>query len=299
MIPPKKKNAFLTRKMRFWDPLGGHQEFSFLTFLAVIRHPTFLLFGALTLLLFFATDPSHNRAYVPLWGSAAIWPMAYIIYMSLYAFALAALSVLTGKFPRLRTPTSLLGFLTLFPTVYISEVFILDLMSGGTFPSSLQGNYLFYFLSVQVCEAVFFRYIFPNIEVAEDEDLNADHLENALVDDIKHVIIGGERIPLGNIHLIEAREHHVQVTLLDSQRRLRARLGDIVAQTSPSDGVQTHRSWWVARHAAKELSEEDGRPVLRLNDNLHIPVARTRVGEVRTWVQDHLSTDPGASSPAE
>ena len=57
MIPPKKQNAFLTRKMRIWDPLGGHQEFSILIFWRVIKHPTFLLFVGLTLILFFATDP--------------------------------------------------------------------------------------------------------------------------------------------------------------------------------------------------------------------------------------------------
>lgn len=283
--------------MRFWDPLGGEQEFSILTFFKVMKHPRFLLFGGLTLVFFFATDPSTNRPYVPLWASAAIWPMAYVMYMSLYAVALCVLSGLTKAVPRLRTPTSLLGFLTLFPTVYFCETVVLDVLSGGTYPSTLNGNYLFYFLAVQVSEAVFYKYIYPNMDVHDD---TADNVEDDVATDTpKHIIIGGERIPLRHIHLIEAREHHVHVTLSDSRRRLRARLGDVVAQTSSEDGVQTHRSWWVARHAAKELAEEDGRPVLRLIDNAHIPVARTRVGDVRMWVDEHLADDVAVQPAAE
>ena len=63
-------SVFLKRKMRFWDPLGSTQEFSIQTFIKVMKHPKFLLFGGLTLLFFFATDPSTNRPYVPLWASA-------------------------------------------------------------------------------------------------------------------------------------------------------------------------------------------------------------------------------------
>ena len=292
-------SVFLKRKMRFWDPLGSTQEFSIQTFIKVMKHPKFLLFGGLTLVFFFATDPSTNRPYVPLWASAAIWPIAYVIYMSLYALALCVLSGLTKAIPRLRTPTSLLGFLTLFPTIYFCENVLLNIMSGGTYPSTLNGNYLFYFLAVQVSEAVFFKYIYPGMDVHEaDVEENADD-RNTEAETSKHIIIGGERIPLRQIHLIEAREHHVHVTLSDSRRRLRARLGDVVAQTSSEDGIQTHRSWWVARHAAKELGEENGRPVMRLRDNAHIPVARTRVSQVRTWAEDHLEDGIQAKPAAE
>jgi hypothetical protein len=293
----QKTSAFLNRRMRFWDPLGGRQEFSIQTFLNVIQSPAFLLFGGLTLVLFFATDPSSNRPYVPLWASAAIWPMAYVLYMTLYLICLSGVSILTGYATRLRVPTPMIGFVALLPTVYISEVYILDWMSGGTYPPSLQGKYLFYFLSVQVSEAVFYKYIFPNMGDLESAEDLVD--SSAPTEPSRYLIIGGERIPLSSIHLIEAREHHVHVTLSDSRRRLRARLRDIVAQTTSEDGVQTHRSWWVARHAAKELCEEGGRPVLRLTDNAHIPVARTRIGEVKDWVDQHLYKNRVAPTAAE
>lgn len=283
--------------MQFWDPLGGKLSFSLLTFANAKVHPKFLLFGGLILVLFFATDPSSNRAYVPLWASAAIWPIAYVIYMTLFASALVIQSIVTGWVPTLRVPTPVIGFFALFPTVYASEVIILDIMSGGTYPEKLAGNYLFYFLSVQVCEAVFFKFIFPALRV--EVQTNAGQTDTANFEDTRHVIIGGERIPLGDIRLIEARQHHVHVTLSDSERRLRARMGDFVAQTSPSDGVQTHRSWWVARHAAKEISEENGRPVLRLEDDIPVPIARTRVNDVLSWATEHLDSGTQIKPAAE
>ncbi|APZ54289.1 DNA-binding protein, LytTr [Salipiger abyssi] len=69
---------------------------------------------------------------------------------------------------------------------------------------------------------------------------------------------------------------------------MRARLSDIVAQTRPDDGIQPHRSWWVARGTVAGLDRESGKPVLRLTDGDAVPVARGRLPEVRDWIDTHL-----------
>lgn len=286
--------SLLTREMRFWDPLGGRVEFSLSTFFKIIRHSRFLVFGALTLTLFFATDPSNTRAYVSVLSSAVIWPLAYVCYMTLYAGMMCVLSVVTGVFPKLRVPTSLIGLIVLYPTVFISEAVTLDLLSGGTYPLKIANSYLFYFLAVQVSEALFFRYIFPTLKAGVEEATDVD--KHAHDQEARHVIIGGERIALHHIHHIEARQHHVHVTFSDSERRLRARMGDIVAQTTPADGVQTHRSWWVAKHIAHGLDEKDGRAVLRLKSDASVPIARTRVDDVKSWIDEHIEPDSKATA---
>lgn len=288
MLHGTSKRAFLTRELHVWDPLGGRHSLSFLTYLEIIKDPRFQLFCALTLVLFFATDPSGNRAYVPLWVSGAIWPVSYLLYMSFFSIVLLCQSAITGWNPSFRMPTVAIGFLALIPSVYLAEGVILRIMSNGAFPVNLQGNFIFYFLSVQVIEAVFFRFVFPVLRTSHDASTKTAAPSRSQADDTQQVIIGGERIPLRSIKVIEAREHHVEVTMFDGQTRLRARLGDIVAQTTPKDGIQTHRSWWVARHAAKGLGQEAGKPVLHLIGDHPVPVARTRVNQVQAWAEEHL-----------
>ncbi|MCK0148697.1 LytTR family transcriptional regulator [Marivita sp. S6314] len=281
----------MTRDLHVWDPLGGRHSFSFITYIKVVNDPRFLLFCGLALVLFFATDPSGNREFVPLWVSAAIWPVSYAIYMSGYSLLMLLQSFATAHKETLRVPTSLIGFFALLPAVYLAENVILYHLSNGTYPASMKGNVLFYFLSVQVLEAVFFRFVFPIVLAAHTPQTEEADQKPDPVPESRQIIVGGERFPLQSIKVIEAREHHVEITTSDGQTRLRARLGDIVAQTTPTDGIQTHRSWWVARHAAKALGQEAGKPVLHLQSDRPVPVARTRMNQVQAWATEHLHRD--------
>lgn len=286
MLHPRETDSVLSRELRFWDPLGGRQEFSLVTFGRAMIHPKFLVFGGLTLLLFFATDPSGNRPYVPLWVNAGLWPVAYVMYISLYALLLLCLSVLSKTWTSIRVPITLVGLVALAPTVYVSEFIILEPMSGGTYAPNMRDNYLFYFLAVQVIEALFYKFIFPGIKA--DLGLTSTDSTPQPKPEEKVVTIGGTQLNLRAIHFIEAREHHVHVTCAAAERRLRARLSDIVAQTTDDDGVQTHRSWWVARHVVKELHEQNGKSALELSNGRRIPVARTRIKAVREWTDTHV-----------
>ena len=96
-------------------------------------------------------------------------------------------------------------------------------------------------------------------------------------------------MPLGKLRVIEAQEHHVHVTLEGRTLTQPARFGDIVTQTGPDDGVQPHRSWWVARGAACSLVQNNGRPALVLHDGRQIPVARARLPAAREWLDAQTS----------
>ncbi|MNL69688.1 LytTr DNA-binding domain protein [compost metagenome] len=47
------------------------------------------------------------------------------------------------------------------------------------------------------------------------------------------------------------------------------------------EGVQTHRSWWVARAAIAGVVEDGRKLRLRLTGGLEAPVSRTRIGALR------------------
>ena len=67
-------------------------------------------------------------------------------------------------------------------------------------------------------------------------------------------------MPLDRIVSVEAREHHLHVTLDDDSFVQRARLRDVLAQAGAASGIQTHRSWWVAARAVAGI-ERCGSPM--------------------------------------
>lgn len=266
----------LNTEIQLWDLLGSPMAFSTATYGRVLLHRRTLVFASLSLLTFFAADPSGARNYVPLWFSAILWPIAFLIYLAVYHLEFLTLAALTRRFPALRAPSPLLALVALIPTVFICETWVMY-MSDGLFPYDVVAQMIFYFFSVQGLETVFFRYIMPGVR---------DDLEKG--QETRHLVIGGEKIDLTKLLHIEAREHHVHLTFEDATSRARARLSDIVAQTQSEDGIQPHRSWWVARDADIKAERKGGRMILRLRDDTEVPVARTRADDVISWLENHI-----------
>ena len=266
----------LNTDLKVIDLLGGHSSFSVREYNQVLMHKRTLLFVFLSLLSFFAADPSGARHYVPMWVSVLLWPNAFLMYLFFYHLGMLAFAAVSQRVTWLRLPTPLLGLICLFPTVSTCEALV-NLASDSTFPYDVQEQMIFYFLSVQSLETVFFRFIMPGVRQ-----------ELAKTPPTRQLIVGGEQVDLDKLLHIEAREHHVHLTFVESSARARARLSDIVAQTDMEDGVQPHRSWWVARDPAIRAERKNGRLILRLRDNTAVPVARNRADEVLDWLQTHV-----------
>ncbi|SHH24063.1 LytTR family DNA-binding domain-containing protein [Marivita hallyeonensis] len=265
-----------TRELKFWDLTFSRVSFDLLTYARVLRHERTLIFISLCLLSFFATDPSGTRAYIPLWFDILLWPTAFMFYLAVYHLLLMAFSAASKRWPNLRAPLPVMGGISLLPTVFACEAAV-TWISNGAYGRAILPQMIFFFLAVQALETVFFKFIMPNVR----KELQRDS-------DARHVIVGGERLDLSGLIHVEAREHHVHLTFHDKQLMSRARLGDIVAQTRVEDGVQPHRSWWVARDPAITPERKGGRMILRLRDDTEVPVARTRVNDVQDWLQKHV-----------
>ena len=74
---------------------------------------------------------------------------------------------------------------------------------------------------------------------------------------------------------LSARGHFVNVVTETGEEALRLRLADAINETDPIDGVQPHRSHWVARAAISGV-ERDGkqRIFLTLRNGDRVPVSR-------------------------
>lgn len=98
-----------------------------------------------------------------------------------------------------------------------------------------------------------------------------------------------ERLPpeLGSdLIALEMEDHYVRAhTALGSDLVL-LRLRDALAELGGLEGMQVHRSWWVARHAVKDVVR-DGRNVrLLLDTGIEAPVSRANVSVLRDagWI---------------
>ncbi|MCB1383384.1 MAG: LytTR family transcriptional regulator DNA-binding domain-containing protein [Notoacmeibacter sp.] len=94
---------------------------------------------------------------------------------------------------------------------------------------------------------------------------------------------GSKRGPLIRL---EVQDHYVLVVTAKGREMLLMRLADAIRETEPVDGLQVHRSHWVARDGVADVIREtgkNGRTLLRTTDGAEIPVSRGNVAGVKGW----------------
>jgi LytTr DNA-binding domain len=93
-----------------------------------------------------------------------------------------------------------------------------------------------------------------------------------------------ERLPgrLGeDILCLQMEDHYVRVHTALGNELLLMRLRDAMNELDGLEGLQVHRSWWVARSSISSWSRESKSLTLDLKNQLQVPVARDRVSLVK------------------
>ena len=99
-----------------------------------------------------------------------------------------------------------------------------------------------------------------------------------------------ERLPVrlrsAEIWAVEAEDHYLRVHTSAGQDLILLRMADAVAELGGQEGMQVHRSWWVARAGIADARRGDGRATLTLKDGSEAPVSRTYAAELRRrgWI---------------
>jgi len=94
---------------------------------------------------------------------------------------------------------------------------------------------------------------------------------------------------------LKMEDHYVRVLTQTGSRLEAGPMARVLAGLSGLDGLQVHRSWWVARRAVVGV-ERDGRNLrLRLVDGESAPIARASVARLRAagWLTDTESAATG------
>jgi hypothetical protein len=99
-----------------------------------------------------------------------------------------------------------------------------------------------------------------------------------------------ERLPArlrgAELWAVESEDHYLRLHTSQGQDLILLRLADAVAELDGIEGMQVHRSWWVARAAIAEARRGDGRATLTLKDGSEVPVSRTYAKALRArgWI---------------
>lgn len=94
-----------------------------------------------------------------------------------------------------------------------------------------------------------------------------------------------ERLPLklrgGALYAVEAEDHYLRLHTSKGQDLILMRLTDAIGELDGIEGLQTHRSWWVAKDGVANARRDAGKVILVLKDNSEAPVARNNVRALR------------------
>jgi hypothetical protein len=90
---------------------------------------------------------------------------------------------------------------------------------------------------------------------------------------------------------LQMEDHYVRVHTQGGSRLVLTTMSQAVAAMQGIDGLQVHRSWWVASKAVADAVAEGRNLRLRLANGVVAPVARSSVATVRAagWIKDASS----------
>ena len=80
---------------------------------------------------------------------------------------------------------------------------------------------------------------------------------------------------------LQMEDHYVRAHTAKGSDLVLIPLKAAIAELAETDGLQVHRSWWVARSAVVEPKASGRRISLRLSTGLEVPVSRASVAKLR------------------
>ena len=79
-----------------------------------------------------------------------------------------------------------------------------------------------------------------------------------------------------SLYAISSEDHYLRIHTDRGEELMLMRLADAVQDLETADGLQTHRSWWVARAGVAKVQGPYGKRLLTLKSGAVVPVARSR-----------------------
>lgn len=222
-------------------------------------------------------QPYGATSFLPLWQSWLYWT-GLILYGSVVGMTVSNLA-LTRMDER---PTWLILVVistvtAVFVTPVLSVIHYLmgDTDAFGTIPM------LFFFVWVISAAMTGVGWLLHRLSNPEEQAQAGDSIrdEEAVLKAFMN------RLPLpyrtAQLYAISSEDHYLRVHTSAGEHMFLERLSTAVHQLDGANGLQTHRSWWVAETGVESARSQNGRIVLTLKSGVEVPVSRTYAPAVR------------------
>ncbi len=97
-----------------------------------------------------------------------------------------------------------------------------------------------------------------------------------------------KRIPthLGkDLQYLNVQDHYVNAVTDKGEQLILMRLKDAIDELSGMDGVQIHRSYWVAKSAIINVKKSNSKMIIEMKNGDSLPVSRSRLKDVKSALQ--------------
>lgn len=202
--------------------------------------------------------------------SLAFWFIALFIYLLATEFYALATWRIWHRIFGGPIPLVILSAPLVLASTYVTGAFLTILFEPGRPPFEImtwQMN-LRNVVVAHVFETVALVWLIP-----------AQRARRAQIEMGRKITLAGRSFVLDEIVRVKAAEHYLEVHGPDGVEVIRERMATFLEQVAPKDGIQTHRSHWVACTSAVSMSGAK----LRLTSGEKVPIARGRLDDVRDW----------------
>ncbi len=103
-----------------------------------------------------------------------------------------------------------------------------------------------------------------------------------------------EKYPNAEILALRAQDHYVEIITSRGNELLRNSFASAVEEMYPCDGMQVHRSYWVARDAIYKIDRR--KLTIKLINGAEIPISRRRLREIRDYIAKPLKAHGSVSA---
>lgn len=96
-----------------------------------------------------------------------------------------------------------------------------------------------------------------------------------------------ERIPkhLGrDLISLNSQDHYVKVTTSMGSELILMRLSDAIMELEGFDGLQPHRSWWIAKKHVKQINTVNNKKSIELSNGELVPISRAKIKDVSSYL---------------
>lgn len=256
---------------------------SYLTLPILIRkvsHPYYVLFMLTLMTLYFLFDLNHHREEMSALSALTLWLFFVTVLSGAYTIILTGAIQVGKSFPKFFIIPPLFGLLSMSGAT-LTEAYFETLFTPKDNVFELYREYILTNLSI----GLIFLICFDLLLYARIRDGKKTSSSNARKAKMQFTI-ANKSFDSNELYSLSSQDHYVEIRTNDSTVLLRGRLIDIVSQLGGVDGIVPHRSHWVSRGAVDRLGGTGAAKTLKLTDGTEVPIARSRVADVRKWLDN-------------